>query len=184
MSYSAPLVALSDRGALLHAISLAAPYLDTHADQLCFSLDPTERPALAERQVTVGGLDVRLRLLGASHQVFAGPVRETVACLPGTVKGLPARYTWQPPGWTYDFGARTLRLTPEEFSAEVARILDRVDGDEDSLCGIFPGSPEALTAVVVEAADGSPGGGLVWRTWHTYPQSGQIVSTHTRLEAR
>nr|WP_189940157.1 DUF2617 family protein [Streptomyces aurantiogriseus] len=168
----------------MRAISLDAPYLDTDADQLCFSLDLAERPALAERAVTVGGLDVRLRLLGASHQVFAGPVRETVACLLGSVKGLPATHTRHLPGWTYDFAARTRQLVPEEFSAQVARILGRVAATEDSLCGIFPGSPEALTAVVVEAADGPPGRGLVWRTWHTYPQNGQIVSTHTRLEAR
>lgn len=168
----------------MHAVSLDAPYLDTDADQLCFSLDLPERPALAEREVTVGGLDVRLRLLGASHQVFAGPVRETVACLQGTVKGLPATHTSELPGWTYEFGAHTRRLSPEEFSARVARILDRVNADENSLCGVFPGSPEAVTAVVVEAADAPPGGGLLWRTWHTYPQHGQIVSTYTRLEAR
>ncbi|MFI2436695.1 DUF2617 family protein [Streptomyces sp. NPDC018693] len=166
----------------MHAISLDAPYLDTDADQLCLSLDLGERPALAEREVTVRGLAVRLRLLGASHQVFAGPVRETVACLRGAVKGLPAAHTRQLPGWTYDFTATTRRLPAAEFSARVARILGRVAGHEESLCGIFPGSPEALTAVLV--AGGPPGGGLVWRTWHTYPQNGQIVSTHTRLEAR
>jgi hypothetical protein len=168
----------------VHVTSLDAPFLDTDADQLCFSLDLTERPALAEREVTVGGLAVRVRLLGASHQVFAGAVRETVACLQQTVKGLPATYVRHLPGWIYDFSADTRRLAPEEFSAQVALILGRVADDENSLCGIFPGSPEALTAVVVEAVDGPRGGGLAWRTWHTYPQNGQIVSTHTRLEAR
>lgn len=160
-------------------ISLDAPYLDTSAQQLCFSLDQDERPALAERTVTVGGLAVRLRLLGASHQVFAGPVRETVACLRGGVRGLPATYTHRLPGWSYLFSARTRPLARREFSAEVARILDRAAGD-DSLCGIFPGSPEAVTAVTVERA----GAEVAWRTWHTYPQDGQIVSTYSRLEAR
>ncbi|GAB7102576.1 DUF2617 family protein [Streptomyces phaeofaciens JCM 4814] len=168
----------------MHAISLGAPYLDTDADQLCFSLDLPERPALAEREVVVGGIDVRLRLLGASHQVFVGPVRETVACLRETDRGLPATHSEELPGWTYDFGAETRRLDPEAFSAEVAWVLGLVADNENSLCGIFPGSPEAVTAVVVEAADGPAGGGLVWRTWHTYPQHGQIVSTQTRLEAR
>ncbi|MEU0341109.1 DUF2617 family protein [Streptomyces bobili] len=171
-------------GVHLHAIALDAPYLDTDADQLCFSLDLDERPALAEHATTVGGLDVRLRLLGASHQVFAGPVRETVACLLGSVKGLPGTFTRQLPGWSYEFTADTRRLDPASFSDEVAGIRRDVAANPDSLCGIFPGSPDALTAVVVEAADGPHGGGLFWRTWHTYPQHGQIVSTYTRLEAR
>lgn len=168
----------------MNAVSLDAPYLDTDADQLCFSLDLTERPALAERVVSLGGLDVRLRLLGASHQVFAGPMRETVACLQGAVRGLPETCIRHLPGWGYDFGATTRRLAPEEFSAEVAQVRAQAADAEHSLCGVFPGSPEAVTAVVVEAVEGSRGAGLVWRTWHTYPQNGQIVSTRSRLEAR
>ncbi|MFJ8148834.1 DUF2617 family protein [Streptomyces sp. NPDC096094] len=168
----------------MHVQPLQAPYLDTAADQLCFSLDLTERPALAEREVLVGGLTVRMRLLGASHQVFAGPVRETVACLPGAARGLPSRLTRQQAGWTYDFGATTARLDPPEFGPRVAGILDRAAAAEHGLCGVFPGSPQAVTAVVVETSDEASRTGLVWRTWHTYPQDGQIVSTRTRLEAR
>jgi hypothetical protein len=168
----------------VETVSLRAPYLDTAADQLCFSLDLAERPALAERSVVVGGLEVRLRLLGASHQVFAGPVRETVACLRDAVTGLPEVYTREPPGWRYRFRARTDRLAPADFTERVDGILGRVEGCEHALCGVFPGSPQALTAVLVETADGSSAAGLVWRTWHTYPQHGQIVSTYTRLEAR
>ncbi|MGC9544189.1 DUF2617 family protein [Streptomyces sp. UG1] len=169
----------------MDAVCLDVPFLDTDADHLCFSLDLTERPALAERVVLLGGLVVRLRLLGASHQVFAGPVGETVACLRGAVRGLPETCTRHLPGWIYEFGATTRRLVSGEFSAEVARVLDRAADAEHSLCGVFPGSPEAVTAVVVEeAVEGSPGVGLVWRSWHTYPQNGQIVSTYSRLEAR
>lgn len=131
---------------------------------------------------------MRLRLLGASHQVFAGPVRETVACLPEAVRGLPTTLTRQPAGWTYDFSAVTECLDPAEFSARVADALSRADEAEHSLSGVFPGSPEAVTAVVVEACDEGLGGadrpGLAWRTWHSYPQDGHIVSTHSRLEAR
>nr|WSW66353.1 DUF2617 family protein [Streptomyces sp. NBC_00995] len=168
----------------MNTVSLDAPYLDTDADQLCFSLDLTERPALAERVVALGGLDVRLRLLGASHQVFAGPVRETVACLRGAVRGLPETCTRHLPGWYYEFGATTRRLPPEEFDAEAARIVGLAAAAEHSLCGAFPGLPGAVTAVVVEAAGEPSDAGLVWRTWHTYPQNGQIVSTCSRLEAR
>ncbi|MFD5237615.1 DUF2617 family protein [Streptomyces tendae] len=172
----------------MHAVSLQAAFLDTAADQLCFSLDLAELPALAEREVSVGGLAVRLRLLGASHQVFAGPVRETVACLPEAVRGLPTTLTRRPAGWTYDFSAVTECLDPGEFSARVADALSRADEAEHSLSGVFPGSPEAVTAVVVEARGEGSGGadrqGLAWRTWHSYPQDGHIVSTHSRLEAR
>jgi hypothetical protein len=168
----------------VYAVSLDAPYLDTDADQLCFSLDLTERSALAERVVSLCGLDVRLRLLGASHQVFAGPVKETVACLQDSVRGLPETCTRHLPGWDYNFGATTRRLPPEEFSADVAQVLGQAADAEHSLCGVFPGSPEAVTAVVVETVEGPYGAGLVWRTWHTYPQNGQIVSTYSRLEAR
>ncbi|WP_395571877.1 DUF2617 family protein [Streptomyces sp. BK79] len=175
----------------LSLLSLQAPYLDTAADQLCFSLDLTERPALAEREVLVGGVRVRMRLLGASHQVFVGPVRETVACLPGAARGLPPRLTRQQGDCTYDFSATTARLDPFEFSAQVADVLGRAADAEHSLCGVFPGSPEAVTAVVVEASDEAVEASgkalptrLSWRTWHTYPQDGQIVSTHTTLEAR
>jgi Protein of unknown function DUF2617. len=177
-------MAENDRGPCVYAVSLDAPYLDTDADHLCFSLVLTERPALAERVVSLGGIDVRLRLLGASHQVFAGPVRETVACLHDAVRGLPETCTRHLPGWTYDFSAITRRLTPEEFSTEVARVLSRATDAEHSLSGVFPGSKEAVTAVVVESVGGPYGTGLVWRTWHTYPQNGQVVSTHSRLEAR
>ncbi|MFD3916525.1 DUF2617 family protein [Streptomyces sp. NPDC058603] len=168
----------------MYAFTLDAPYLDTDADQLCFSLDLTERPALAERVVSLGGLEVRLRLLGASHQVIAGPVLETVACLRGAVRGLPETCVRHLPGWVYNFGATTRRLTSEEFSAEVAQVLGKAADAEHSLCGVFPGSPEAVTAVVVETARGLHGAGLIWRTWHTYPQNGQIVSTYSQLEAR
>ncbi|MFC7220328.1 DUF2617 family protein [Streptomyces polyrhachis] len=164
----------------MDAVVLRAPYLDTDAAQLCFSLDLPERPALAERLVELAGLDVRLRLLGASHQVFAGPVRETVACLPGARRGLPAAHRLHADGWSYDFGAETRQLTPGDFAAQAARIRETAARTDTGLCGIFPGSPDALTAVVAEA----PGGVLGWRTWHTYPQSCQIVSTYTRLEAR
>ncbi|MGX2992883.1 DUF2617 family protein [Streptomyces sp. JNUCC 64] len=160
-------------------IALATPYLDTDADQLAFSLGEDELPALATRELTVGGVDVRLRLLGASHQVAAGPVRETVACLPGTEGGLPdtARAL---DGWEYRFEARTRTLTPRAFSAEVDRVRRMSDGHPRSLYGIFPGAPEAVTALVADPL----AGGVGWRTWHTYPQSRRIVATRTRLEAR
>ncbi|MGW4033408.1 DUF2617 family protein [Streptomyces sp. NPDC004838] len=160
-------------------IALTVPYLDTDADQLSFSLGHSARDALAVRDLTVGGLDVQLRLLGASHQVFAGPVGETVACLPGVTGGLPdAARDFD--AWEYRFGARVRGFTSREFSEEVTRIRRASEAHPRALYGVFPGVPEAVTALVVDPL----GDGLSWRTWHTYPQSRRIVATHTRLEAR
>lgn len=164
----------------MSGIALATPYLDTDADQLSFALDLPPREALAVRDLTVGGLDVQLRLLGASHQVFAGPVRETVACLPGVEGGLPDAAAQEFDGWSYSFTARIESFTAAEFGAEAARIRSSSDEHPRALYGIFPGSPEAVTALTVERLSA----GLSWRTWHTYPQSRRIVATHTRLEAR
>ncbi|MEV3988522.1 DUF2617 family protein [Streptomyces sp. NPDC049837] len=164
----------------MNGIALTTPYLDTDADQLSFVLGRPARDALAVRDLTVGGLDVQLRLLGASHQVFAGPVRETVACLPGVEGGLPDTAAQDFDGWHYRFGAHVERFGAQEFSARVARIRDRSEDHPRALYGVFPGSPEAVTALIVERESA----GLSWRTWHTYPQSRQIVATHTRLEAR
>ncbi|MEU3051020.1 DUF2617 family protein [Streptomyces sp. NPDC006984] len=160
--------------------ALAVPYLDTGADQLSFALDRPVHEALAVREVTVAGVAVQLRLLGASHQVLAGPVRETVACLPGVAGGLPRTAVRAFDGWTYRFTAVVHRLSAKEFSGRVARIRTDADGHPAALYGVFPGCEEAVTALCAE--DG--GRGPSWRTWHTYPQSHRIVATHTRLEAR
>ncbi|GAB2610326.1 DUF2617 family protein [Streptomyces capparidis] len=163
----------------MSGVQLAAPYLDTAADQLRFTLGLPPRDALAVAEVAVGGITVELRLLGASHQVFAGPVRETVACLPGEPGLLPGSVTEEIDGWTYRFTARIHRHGPREFAAR-AGLLRELHGRPEALCGVFPGAPDALTALLVRPREG----GVAWRTWHTYPRTRQIVATHTRLEAR
>ncbi|MFB9463937.1 DUF2617 family protein [Streptomyces cinereospinus] len=164
----------------MSGIALATPYLDTDADQLSFALGHPPYPALAVRDVTVGGIDVHLRLLGASHQVVVGPVRETVACLPGVDGGLPEVAEHEAEGWDYRFGAQVRRYATGDFSTRVAELRGRAEAHPRALCGIFPGSPEAVTALTVEWH----GTGPSWHTWHTYPQSRTIVATHTRLEVR
>ncbi|MFF9864731.1 DUF2617 family protein [Streptomyces sp. NPDC013953] len=164
----------------MSGIALSTPYLDTDADQLSFTLGRPAHEALAVRDLEIGGIEVQLRLLGASHQVFAGPVRETVACLPGVEGGLPAVAEQDFDDWAYRFAAEVRLYAPAEFSARVARIRAASEEHPRALYGVFPGSPEAVTALTVERQDT----GLSWRTWHTYPQSRQIVATHTRLEAR
>lgn len=164
----------------MSGIALTTPYLDTDADQLSFTLGRPAHDALAVRDVAVGGLTVQLRLLGASHQVFAGPVQETVACLPGVTGGLPTTAVRSFDEWTYRFTARFELLTAEEFGEQVEQIRRRADAHPRALYGIFPGVHEAVTALTVDRH----ATGLSWCTWHTYPQSRQIVATQTRLEAR
>jgi hypothetical protein len=164
-------------------IALATPYLDTRADQLTFSLGRPPRPALAVAVADLGdgpgGPAVELRLLGASHQVLAGPVAETLACEADAAGGGP------PPlverrigGLAYRFASRVRACGRAELSARVAALWERLAGEPHALCGVFPGSPDAVTALrAARAADGA----LTWRTWHVYPQAGQIVETRTRL---
>lgn len=155
--------------------ALDVPYRDTCADALVFALDEPPLPALAVSTVGVHGLTVQLRLLGASHQVMAGPVVETVACLDGREGGLPARTRRALPGWRYEFSAVT--TVAADFDGEIARLTDRLRTRDDALSGAFPGLPGALTAIVL---DPEPRG-LAWRTWHTYPQTRELVVTYSRM---
>jgi hypothetical protein len=49
------------------------------------------------------------------------------------------------------------------------------------VCGVFPGDPLAVTGV--RARFRSPTV-TSWRTWHSYPQTGELVVTCTRVERR
>ena len=45
----------------------------------------------------------------------------------------------------------------------------------NGLAGVFPGSPHAFTAMLAQRHEGQ----VHWRTWHAYPQDGQLVATRT-----
>jgi hypothetical protein len=155
---------------------LDATYVDTRADVLGFALGLPPADALATLSVSRGPVRVELRLLGASHQVIAGPVSETVACLPGLSGPLPGEVSRVVGDWSYDFTADTRAYDQTGFEAAVDEVRRRLTGRTDVLTGTFPGSPYAVTAIAMEA-------GLGWRTWHAYPQTMEIVETRTRLEA-
>ncbi|NED56872.1 DUF2617 family protein, partial [Micromonospora aurantiaca] len=72
-----------------------------------FALGLPPLAALAVLPVERAGLTVEMRLLGASHQVIAGPLSETVACLADRAEPLPGRAAVNVPGWAYDFAATT-----------------------------------------------------------------------------
>jgi hypothetical protein len=153
-------------------VSIDAPYADTTAGDLSFALGLPEQPALHVLALPDGG--VQLRLLGASHQVvLAGRCIETVACLPGRPPSLPGAVEQD----GYRFTAEVRHLDPPAMSAEVARLRARLSGDPYALVGVFPGSPEAVTALHAEVARGRTG----WHTWHAYPQTGELVVTRTEV---
>ncbi|WDZ86138.1 DUF2617 family protein [Micromonospora cathayae] len=181
-------------------VSLAAPYVDTSAGDLSLALGGPELPALHVLDLDLpGGARLRLRLLGASHQVLltdparpvaapahsgsvparpgAGPVpfTETVACLPGRRPDLPA--TVHEPASGYTFTATVLRPEPGGLSSRVARLRADLADDPYALVGVFPGDPDAVTALAV--APDPTAGAVRWRTWHAYPQTNELVLTET-----
>ncbi len=62
-------------------------FADSRAADLSLAYGLRPLPALGTHSVTLGGLTVELRVLGASHQVVLGDWSETVACLPEQVLG-------------------------------------------------------------------------------------------------
>lgn len=177
--------------------TLQTSYTDTRAGDLAWCLGGDPLPALAVRDLRLDGQDgqdgqdcqdgpgasgtLQLRLLGASHQVVieAGPgsCLETVACLPGRRTPLPARVAKQIGGWEYEFAARIEVMPPHDFAARAQEILALVEGHPRGLAGVFPGDPSAFTALVTQGGADR----LLWRTWHAYPQEGQLVCTRSSL---
>lgn len=166
--------------------TLETPYTDARADALSFALGLPPLDALAVLPVERAGLTVQLRLLGASHQVIAGTLSETVACLPGAAEPLPGRASTDVPGWTYEFAATTAALSDDSaFGRAVEAVCARLADRGDALTGDFPGSRHAVTALALErAVTQNPAleeTGIGWRTWHAYPQTREIVMTRSRL---
>ncbi|HEY8479954.1 MAG TPA: DUF2617 family protein [Spirillospora sp.] len=163
--------------------TLDTPYADARADALSFALGLPRMGALAVLPVERAGLTVELRLLGASHQVIAGSLSETVACLPGKAEPLPRRARTTIPGWDYEFAATTAAHSDDTaFARAVEAVCERLDDRGDALTGDFPGSRHAVTALALEDAPDETGIG--WRTWHAYPQTREIVMTRSRLVRR
>jgi len=68
------------------------------------------------------------------------------------------------------------QLASEPLAERADALVRRLGEAEAALLGAFPGSPHAITAIEVVASG--------WRTWHVYPQSGEIVSTVTTFRPR
>ncbi|WP_116248257.1 DUF2617 family protein [Nocardiopsis sp. FIRDI 009] len=161
--------------------SISTPFVDTRAEDLVWTLNHPLVEPLAARTVERPGLRVQLRVLGASHQVVVeresgngtAPLVETVACLPGFTGGLPGDAVL--PSWglgDYRFTSTVETLAANGLSRRIDRLRAEVADSPGGLYVTFPGDPLAVTAL--HLAPESP---LGWRTWHAYPQSGELVST-------
>lgn len=162
---------------------LSVPYADTAPDQLSFALDLPELPALETRELdgVFGGASLTLRLLGASHQVVlrapGGTLIETLACLTDREPSLPPMVSDRFAGVDYRFVVFTETPPAGGFGDVVSTLRQGVARSPYGLVGVFPGDDNAITALLVEPGHAR----VVWRTWHAYPQTGQLVVTRTTV---
>ncbi|GHE45680.1 DUF2617 family protein [Streptomyces griseoaurantiacus] len=161
--------------------TLKTSYTDTRAADLAWTLDSGPLPALATLDLELEDTKLQLRLLGASHQVLLeapeGPCSETVACIRGSSTPLPLGVAKRIDDWEYEFAARVEVLSPRSFAGRAQELLALVADHPHGLAGVFPGSPHAFTAMLAQRHEGQ----IHWRTWHAYPQDGQLVATRTRV---
>ncbi|WP_017240205.1 DUF2617 family protein [Streptomyces sp. SS] len=164
--------------------TLKTTYTDTRAADLAWALGREPLPALAVLDLELSGAKLQLRLLGASHQVLleedGGSCSETVACMPGSSTPLPLGVSKRVGEWDYEFAARVETLPQGAFAGRAQELLALVADHPNGLAGTFPGSPHAFTAMLAHRHEGQ----VRWRTWHAYPQEGQLVVTRTRIGAR
>lgn len=144
---------------------LSAPYVDARAGDLGWALDLRPLPALATLRLG----PVELRVLGSSHQVLAPGVGEIVACAHGAV--LPAQAEVPLPGGIYRIRTQVSRPAALE---RVVATLDRLAAADDVLLARFGDDPLAVTVLEARSA-------RAWRSWHVYPQSGEVVATSSSV---
>ncbi|MFV2120458.1 DUF2617 family protein [Streptomyces sp. Act-28] len=161
--------------------TLQTAYTDTRAADLAWTLGKEALPALAVLDLELTGTRLQMRLLGASHQVLleAGDATcsETVACIPGSSTPLPLGVARRVGGWEYEFAAHVERLSHGSFAGRAQELLALVADHPQGLAGTFPGSPHAFTAMLAQRREDR----VLWRTWHAYPQEGQLVVTRTSV---
>jgi hypothetical protein len=109
-----------------------------------------------------------------------GSCSETVACIPGSSTPLPLGVAKRVGDWEYEFAARVETLSRGSFAGRAQELLALVADHPNGLAGVFPGSPHAFTAMLAQRHEGQ----VHWRTWHAYPQDGQLVATRTRVGVR
>ena len=155
---------------------------DVSAEALGLLLDRPAPATLAELRLADGrGGSIVLGVLGASHVVTAAipgsRLTEEVSCDAVGAGGDPL------PRNTRSGGYQLTSAVTATDRARLDRTADRLRAlaaaDPAWLCGAFPGSAGALTAMTAEPL---AGGGWAWQTWHLYPDgdTGEVVTTRTR----
>jgi Protein of unknown function DUF2617 len=122
-----------------------------------------------------------LGVLGASHVVTATVpghrLTEEVSCDAISAGGTALPRQMATTG--YEITSSTTTVPRTELDATAERLRTRAERDPAWLCGSFPGSGSALTALTGRAL---PEGGWTWETWHLYPAAagGEVVLTRSR----
>jgi hypothetical protein len=154
---------------------LEVPYVDVSAGSLTFRPDAPSMPVLDQLDRDAGPLRLSLRLLGASHQAVVatpdGLIAETLAYRDGLESDLPERFSQRVGSWRHRYTCVVEHLTVPELRSRVRELRARAD-EADLLIGVFGDRPDAITALEVTGVEP-----LTWRTVHTYPQHGQVVTT-------
>ncbi|TYP81098.1 DUF2617 family protein [Blastococcus xanthinilyticus] len=155
---------------------------DVSAAALGLLLDRPAPAALARLELADGhGGSIVLGVLGASHVVTAtlgrARVTEEVSCDAVGAGGDPLPRSTRSGG--YRLTSAVTATDRAELDATADRLRALAAADPAWLCGAFPGSAGALTALTAQPV---PGGGWAWQTWHLYPAGdrGEVVTTRTR----
>ena len=105
---------------------------------------------------------------------------EVVACLPETDGSLPERLSSTGPGGDYSFSSRRIVLGRDVHERRSTTLLAQFSSEPQALVGLFPGLPNAFTAIRCRASATT----LLWESWHSYPQTRELVQTASVLRRR
>jgi len=159
------------------------PFVDVSAASLTFRPDAPSMPVLDRMDRDAGPLRLSLRLLGASHQAVVatpdGLIAETLAYRSDLSPDLPEAFSQRVGAWRHRYECTVETVTVPQLRQTVRALRDRAvlrTGEPDLLVGVFGADPDALTALEITGT--AP---LSWRTVHTYPQYGEVVTTHSTV---
>lgn len=167
---------------------LMVAYRDVGASDLRLRLGAPIRVGLTTRTMAAEGWTVQLRILAASHQVVLDrddaatrTFTETVSCdmnVDDPGQRLPVDLATDVSGAHYRCRATVQRFDSSRFDSEVETLLADLADQPGAFAATYPGRPLAATAL--RACIGNDRV-VSWQTWHTYPQSGEVVFTDSRL---